>query len=807
MQTLSRDLRFAVRQLSKSPGFTVTAILTLALGIGATTVIFSCVYGLLIKSLPFEDADRIVTISETHPQLKRGAEATYPDYQDWRAQQKSFAQMAAYSTLNPDTVSLVTSGRSEQVHRVLASGDFFSLLGISPKLGRIFNQQDDTPGNNHVAVLSASAWQNYFGGDPATVGHAVDLNGGSYTVVGVLPPGGAFPAAGEVWLPLSLLDQPTQVSRVWHSVNVLGRLRRGVALSEAQADMQTVAAHLSATYSATNRNVGVLLKPLREQLVGSLRPAMLSLQGAVVLVLLIACANVANLLMVRATAARREVAIRQTLGASRSRLFFLFLTQTLVLCLLGGSLGVGLAAGALPLLRLVLAHTNGLDPAMVQTISLNIPVLLFTLGVCTLTAILFGLLPVVKDSLPLAETLRLGERSSTERQRLSRGALVAAEVAIALMVVFLSALVIRSFEKLLAIDPGFRTDHLLSAEITLPAPRYTDGDSGTNHFYERLFDKIARYPGVVSVASTNQVPLRSSEVMTRFLVEGAPPLAPGNFPMAQIRYISPGFFQTMKIRLVNGRAFEQKDVENQSSLFIVNRAFAQRYLAGREPLGANILLGVMSSHPSKIPVIGVVADAHDLGVDVEPQPEIYLPGFGLHEVLLVRTAADPRTIVANVRDAVHSLDPIQPVYHLQEVDSLLSDSIARQRITAALLGIFAVVALLLAAVGIYGVLSYSVAQRTREIGVRMAVGASRFDVLSLVFRQAGGFVAAGIVLGLICSLASARLINGLLFNTGAADPASIAWAIGALASVAALAACLPAFRAASVNPAQTLRAE
>jgi predicted permease len=574
--------------------------------------------------------------------------------------------------------------------------------------------------------------------------------------------------------------------------------------------MQTVAARLSAMYSATNRNVGVLLKPLREQLVGSLRPTMLSLQGAVVLVLLVACANVANLLMVRATAARREVAIRQTLGASRSRLFLLFLTQTLVLCLLGGSLGVALAAGALPLLRLVLAHTNGLNPAMVQTISLNIPVLLFTLGVCTLTAVLFGLLPVIKDSLPLAETLRLGDRSSTERQRLSRGALVAAEVAIALMVVFLSALVIRSFEKLLDIDPGFRTDHLLSAEITLPAPRYTDGEPGTNHFYERLFDKIAQYPGVVSVASTNEVPLRSSEVMTRFLVEGAPPMVPGNFPMAQIRFISPGFFQTMNIRLLDGRSFEQREVESQSSLLVVNAAFAQRYLAGREPLGANILLGVMSPHPSKIPVIGVVADAHDLGVDVEPQPEIYLPGFGLHEVLLVRTAADPRTVVANVRDAVHSLEPLQPVYHLREVDSLLSDSIARQRMTAALLGIFAVVALLLAAVGIYGVLSYSVAQRTREIGVRMAVGARRFDVLSLVFRQAGGFVAAGIVLGLSCGLASARLIsliNGLLFNTGAADPASIAWAVGALASVAALATCLPAFRAASVNPAQTLRAE
>ncbi|HEX3469707.1 MAG TPA: ABC transporter permease, partial [Silvibacterium sp.] len=406
MQTLLRDLRYALRQLRKSPGFTFTAVLTLALGVGANTAIFSVVYRLLLESLPFQDAARLVNILEVHPQVPGGIVATYPDYQDWRTQQKSFEQIAAYSTLNPNTVSLVTNGHSEQVHRVLASGNFFSLLGVSPQAGRLLGEQEDKPGSNHVAVLSAEAWQRYFGRDPGAVGRNVDLNGTTFTVIGVLPPGAAFPAEGEVWLPLSLLDQPTQASRVWHSVNVLGRLRPGVELAEAKADMQTIAARIAGAYPATNRNVSVLLAPLREQLVGTLRPAVLSLMGSVLLVLLIACANVASLLMVRATANRREAAVRQALGADRIRLFSQFLAQTLILCLLGGALGTILAALALPLLRLALSHTAGVDLSMVQSIRLSVPVLLFTLGTCTLTAILFGLLPVAKTVNSLAEALR-----------------------------------------------------------------------------------------------------------------------------------------------------------------------------------------------------------------------------------------------------------------------------------------------------------------------------------------------------------------------------------------------------------------
>ena len=807
MQTFLRDIRYAARNLRRSPGFTATVVMTLALGVGATAAIFSCVYALLLQPLPFVEAGRIIALSEIHPQIQGGIEATYPDYEDWKAQQHSFKQIAAYSTLNPETVSLVMDGHAEQVHRVLASGNFFSLLGINAQLGRVISEQDDKPGSDRVALLSASGWERYFGKDPRAVGRSVNLNGTAFTIIGVLPPGAAYPSEGEVWLPLSQLDQETRASRVWHSVRVLGRLRSDVGLSEARADLQTVAARLAGAYPKTNRNVGVLLRPLREELVGALRPAVLSLLGAVLLVLLIACANVANLLMVRATAQRREIAIRQALGAGRTQFFSQFLAQALVLCLIGGALGVALAAGVLPMLRMALAHTASLDSSMIESIGLNVPVLRFTLLTCTLTAIVFSLFPLLSNSPHLTETLRAGERGSTGSRGRSRGALVAGEIAIAVVVVFLSTLVMRSFQKLLAVDPGFRTDHLLSAEIALPEPKYGDDSPVTNHFFEQLIENIERSPGVLSAATTTIVPLKPSQVMTRFLIEGAPPTAPGTFPAAQIRYVSPGFFHTFGLALQSGRIFEQKDIENGSKSFVVNAAFAKRYLAGRNPLGANILLDVLTAHPDKIPVIGVVADAHDLGVEREAQPEIYLPGFGLHAVLLVRTAGDPESLESIVKNAVRTLDPNQPVYHVQTVDALLSDSIARQQMTAMLLGIFSLVALALAAIGIYGVLSYSVVQRSREIGVRMAVGATRAHILHLVLSQAARFTAVGLAIGIGTALAGASLIRGLLFDTGTTDPFSGGVAIGLLALAATIATIIPAIRAASANPNEALRAE
>jgi predicted permease len=809
MRFLWSDLRYAARQLKKSPGFAVTAILTLALGVGATTAIFSFVNGLLLKSLPFQDASRIVSIGETNPRVAGGFEATYQDYLDWRHEQTSFAQLAAYSVVNPDTVSLVMDGRAEQVHRVLVSGNFFSMLGVNALAGRLLEEQDDRDGHDRVAVLSAPAWQRLFGSSTEILGRNITLNGASYAVVGILPQGTAYPAEGEVWLPLSLLDKPTQESRVWHSVNVIARLKPGVALAKARADMQTIARQLSASYPATNRDEGVLLKPMREKLVGALRPAMLCLLAAAILMLLVACSNVANLLLVRAMESRREVAIRRALGADRKRLIGQFMAQTLLLCLLGGALGVALAAGMLPLLRVVLAHTATLDPSMIGSIGLRSPELLFTLGICCLTAVLFGLLPATGHMERLTEALRMGDNRSSTAHAGARSVLITAEIAVAIVVVFLSSLVIRSFTQLAAVDPGFRTDHLLSAEVTLPEPRYTDSSENTTQFYQQVLDRLARAPGVLSVGTTTQVPMRPSQVMTRFLIEGAPQLAPGTYPYAQIRYVSEEFFHTTDLGVLKGRVFDRSDVANGTNAFVVNEAFAKRYLGEGEPLGRKILLGVMGPKPTRIPVIGVVANMRDLGVDTEPMPEMYLPGFGVHEVLLVRSSVDAQRMTNVLQGAVRSVDPNQPIYHVQTIDEVVSESMARQRMTAALLGLFGLATLALAAIGIYGVLSHSVAQRTREIGVRIALGAERQDVLLLVLRQAGLFTAAGIVAAIPIGLTAARLMSttGLLFQTTPGDSASVGVAIGALVMVAATAVVVPAARAAAVDPAAALRAE
>jgi predicted permease len=477
-----------------------------------------------------------------------------------------------------------------------------------------------------------------------------------------------------------------------------------------------------------------------------------------------------------------------------------------MLSLVGGSVGVMLAATALPLLRVALAHTEAFDQSLLQSITLSTPVLLFTLAVCTFTAILFGLLPIARTSSPLVDALRSGDRGASRNHR-GHAFLVTAEIAIAVVVVFLSTLVVRSFQKLTAVDPGLRTDHVLTAEITLPTPHYGNSSEAINRFYEQVLESITQSHGVLSAATTTQVPLRPSENMTRFLIEGAPALAPGTYPYAQIRIVSPDYFRTMGIALLKGRTFTRGDIDNTTGFFIVNEAFAHQYLSGRDPLGASILIGVMSPTPTKIPVVGVVSNARDLGIDTDPEPEIYLPGFGLHAVLLVRSSLDPDAAITLVRNAVLAADPAQPIYHVESIDTVLADSVARQRMTATLLGLFALITLLLAAIGSFGVLSYSVAQRTREIGVRMAIGAGRVDILQLILRQAAAFTAVGICAGLLAGFAAARLINGLLFQTTATDPVSLSISIAALTLVTLLAVSIPATRAASIDPIEALRSE
>ena len=437
--------------------------------------------------------------------------------------------------------------------------------------------------------------------------------------------------------------------------------------------------------------------------------------------------------------------VRQALGASRAQLFSQFVTQSLVICFLGGALGIAFAQASVPLIRLVLSHTETLDSSMIQSIRLSIPVLALTFGACVLTAALFGLLPILGIQRSPVQSSRLGDRGYTSGQTRRQNTLIASEIAVAVIVLFLSFLMIRSFQRLSSVDPGYRTDHLLSFEIELPQPRYDDGSPNTAGFYNQLLNKLLSVPGVVSVGTTTQLPLSPSAVMTRFLIDGNPPAVPGAFPAAQIRYVTPSFFSTMGLGFLSGRTFSEKEFSDSASVFIVNQAFARRYLGDRDPIGAKILIGVLSPHPTSVPVIGVVSSAHEVGVQSDPPPEIFLPGFGVHEVLIVRTTFKPDQAVSLVRQAIHELDPGQPIYHVRTLENVLADSIALQRVTTILLAVFAIIAVMLATIGVYGILAYSVVQRTREIGLRMAVGAQREDILKMVMGRAFRFAAIGIV--------------------------------------------------------------
>jgi predicted permease len=805
METMLRDIRYSFRQLLRSRGFALAAILTIALGVGANSGIFSVVYGLLVEALPLRDSQQLVSILETIPNAPEAIEASFPDYQDWRSQQTSFSRIAAYSVLNPSTVSLRLADRSEQIQRVLASGNFFSVLGVTPFLGRTLEDRDDTSGAPRVAVLSDLAWRRYFGGNPGIVSQTIELDGSNYTVVGILPPRADFPAQGDVWLPLALLDQPTQASRVWHSVRVIGRLRAGISLTAARTEMQTIAGRIAKENPATNRNVGVRLSSLRDQLLGGVRLPLLCVMGSVVLVLLIACTNVGNLILIRVASLQGDLALRRALGSSQLRIFSQYFAQALWICILGGLVGTLLAVGSLPLIRVGLSHIPGLDSSLAGSIRTSFPVLGVTLAACTLTALAFGGLPLFSSRRNLLEQLKETNRLQSRRPGTRQYTLISVEVAIAVVVSFLSLLLLQSFNRLIAVNPGYRIDHVLSFEIALPQPRYQTGNPQTNLFFTEFLDRIRTAPGVESVATTTQIPLNPSQNMTRFLIEGDSPLAKGTFPAAQIRFITPSFFTTMGLRLESGRIFTDSELQASASLFVVNDAFAKRYLSRRDPIGAKVLLGVLTPQPTRIPVIGVVSNAHEVGIQADPPAELFLPGFGVDEVILVRTANDPRSLIPVIQRLVHATDPGQAIYHIQTMDEVLSQSVMLQRMTAILLALFAGVALILAAIGVYGVLAFSVVQRTPEIGVRMALGANRKDVIFLFLRAASAFVFAGMIAGFAVAFFCSRWIGHLLFNTRTTDAESIIATILILAAVTAIAVGWPAFRAARANPSEVLR--
>jgi putative ABC transport system permease protein len=802
-----QDLRFGLRMLLKKPVFTLIAVLTLALGIGANTAVFSVVNSVLLRGLPFKDSDRLVTITETHPELPRLPCAT-PDFKDWQQQAQSFEGLAAYSSKSMRDLVLTDAGEPEQLQGTCITQNLFPLLGVSPAVGRNFLPEEEQSGSDRVIIISYDLWQRRFAGNPDISGSQIRLNGESHTVVGVTRQGAQLPLETDIWLPISRLRPEEINNRVYHTLEVVGRLKSGVTVEQARAEMESIAGRLAQAYPATNKTIGAQLTLLHEQMTGNVRPALLALFGTVAMVLLITCVNVSNLLLARAASRQKEVALRAALGAGRLRLFRQFLTESLMLALLGGVCGLLLAIWLAPLLRAVLPAVAPDQIPGLNNAGIDMRVLGFTLVTAMTAGILFGIIPGLQLSrLDLNQALKESGKSSAGRsRRRATRTLVIAEVALAMVTLIGAGLLVRSFQQLLQVDPGFRSDHLLSAQLMLPATKYQQY-SQVKDFHQRLLTNIASLAGVDQVATIDNFPLASSNAKTRFAIEGVPLPDPGQFPVAQIRGISPHYFDVMKIALRSGRSFTEDDIVNNRNFYIINETMARRYFSGEDPVGKKIVMGVLSPTPTVVPIIGVVADVKDLGLDAPTEPEIYYPGFNNQQLLMIRTTGEPATVAASVRQAVKATDSEQPLYEIRTMEETVSASLAGRRLSAMLTGLFALVALLLAEIGIYGVISWSVTERTHELGIRLALGAKAADVFKLVIGYGMKLVLIGVGIGLMASLVVTRLIKSLLFGVSAFDPVTFAF-IALLLIITALLACyLPAHRATKVDPMIALRCE
>ena len=800
-----QDLQYGFRILLKNRGFTLIAIVTLALGIGANTAIFSVVNAVLLQSLPFADADRLVMIWATHPDLPRIG-PSYPDFEDWRAQAQSFDEMAVHADRFRN-VLLTGAGEPVQLQGTMVSLNLFSMLGLKPVLGRTFLPEEDQPGNNAVVILSHSLWQRSFAGDPSVIGKSIRLNDASFTVIGVL--GEQYPLEMDLWLPVSRLNPNSFTNRMSHHISrVIGRLKPGVTIEQASLEMQAIAERLQQLYPDSNKSSGVVLLPLRHQLVGNLRSIVLLVFAAVALVLLIACANVSNLVLSKSAERRRELAMRAALGAGRGRLVRQLLTESLLLALLGGIVGIVLAQASLPLLRSSLLGIVTEKIPGLETIGTDWRTLAFTFGATLLTGILFGVLPALKVSrINLNQAFKEGGKGSAGgvRRKLS-GTLVTIEVAIAVIVMIAAGLLIRSFQKLLQVDPGFRTDHLLSLKIDLPLPQYQKDEQAAK-FYQELMPRLQALPGVEQVTLVDRLPFASSFNVARFVPEGEF-TEPGKERLAQLRSVDQHFFDMLRIPLLSGRVFDETyRAGNPLNHVVVNQTMARRFASNESPIGKHMTMG----WGARLEIIGVVGDIKDLGLDVAVEPTIYWPGVGPQAILLARTTGDPIGLATVVRQTVLSIERLQPAHQAMTVEEILSVSLARRRFAVNLLGVMALLAVSLAVVGIYGVVAYSVTQRTQEIGIRMALGAQSRDVFKLIIGHGVAPALLGVAFGVGGAVALSRLLAsltaGLLFEVGAGDPLTYT-AIALLLAAVALAACyLPARQATKVDPIAAMRHE
>ena len=799
-----QDVRHGLRLLVRSPGFTIVAVAALAIGIGANTAIFTVVNTLLLRPPPYERPDELAVIWEHNIPRDRKNNVTSPgNFIHWRELQQTFIDLSAVA--GPFNITITSNGEPEEIPVQYVSASFFPLLGVRPALGRPFSAEEDRPGSR-VVVISDRLWKRRFSADPSIIDRAITLQGASYTVLGVMPQGFSYlDKTTEVWSPISFSAESRTPRGRW--LSGLGRLKPGVSFARAQEDMQRVHAELTRLFPDFNTGWTARVVPLREQLAGPVRPALLILLGAVAFVLLIACANVANLLLARATGRQRELAVRAALGAARGRLVRQLMAESMLLAVAGGAAGLLLAWWALSLLRLVVAAR--LPIQRLEMVGIDGWVLAFTIAVSILSGVFFGLVPALTASGTLLnEALKEGGRSgSAGRSGRARSAFVVAEVALALILLAGAGLLVRSFAQLISVDPGFDPARTITMRVSLPGARYGEPPLRIQ-FFKRLFERINALPGIDAAGANSSIPLSGPGAATGFYVVGKPMPPRGQEPVVDVRVITNQYFKAMKVPLIKGRLFNENDPADSRGRVIINQAMAEKYFAGEDPIGRRI--HIEWDDPGHDEIIGVVGDVHQQSLQEEPRSMSYWPyaryAYGAMTITL-RTPGDPRAAANSVIALVREQDAALAVADIQTLDEVVAESVAERRLTMTLLGIFALVALALAAVGIYGVIAYSVSQRTQEIGIRMALGARGAHVLRMVVGQAMMLALTGIAIGAAGGLLLTRLMRDLLFRVAPADPVTFIAVAGLLAAVAAFASYVPGRRATKVDPVVALRAE
>jgi putative ABC transport system permease protein len=805
LETGMQDVRYGLRVLRKSPGFTAIALLTLALGIGANTAIFSVLYGILLRPLPYKDAARLVVLHETTPRVGL-VSVSYPNFLDWRTQNGVFSEMAAVNSVG---FNLSGINQPENVSGQAVSTNFLSMLGLHPVLGRDFDLSEEKAGTAAVVMLSYGLWQSHFGGDRNVIGQTIALDGRSFSIIGVLP-------ADFRWTEKTDLLEPIGV---WVTNNsssnergdrgdmvVLGRLAPQVSFERAQAAMRSIADRLAKAYPGSNDQFGVALQPIHDVFVSDIRPAVIVLFTAVTFVLLIACANVANLFLMRGAGRSKEIALRIAIGAGGGRIIAQMLAESLILTSLGGLAGLALAfaairglVGLIPDSMLAGAHVD-----------LSGPALLFTAGVVALAAFIFGLAPALHSTkTDLQLELKDGGRTTSAGTSHGRwrGILAVTEVSLALVLLVGAGLMMKSLFRLLSVDGGIRTEHVLTMEIDLRTAQY-DKDPAILNFWDRVLASVRQLPGVQAAAVGTGVPLTGDHSRTDITVEGMDLPKPGSYPHPDVHVVGPGYVEAMGVRLLRGRAFTDQDSENGARVAMINASVAKQLFSGRDPIGSRF--SFEKKAPKWLTIVGVVGDTKLYGLANPSRLEVYVP---FHQnvtgsmKLLVKSATEPSVLTSEIRSAIASIDKDQPVSAIATMEEYVRDSVSTRRITFIVLGSFSALALVLAGIGVYGVISYSVAQRFREIGIRMALGAQSRDVLRMVIAQGAKIAAAGVLAGVTASFCLTRLMKNLLFSVSSADPVTFAAVAGAIVVAALLACYIPARRALRVDPMSTLRCE